>query len=107
MRYLPVRELHTCDTRRGQPGFLSHTSLLLLLYDSLVRILGVISVGVCIWDDESLSLVGRLVLILRTACGLSRGFSRVNCFREWWEGEFGPEDGRRKDRGGSGKNRAW
>ena len=27
--------------------------------------------------------------------------SCANRFREWWEGEFRPEDGRRKDRGGS------
>ena len=73
-------------------GFSSHELPPLLL----VQVLCVTLVAVCTWDEKSPPLldIGCLVWSL-----FGRSFSCANCFREWWAGEFRPEDGGRKDRG--------
>ena len=89
---------------RWVSGISSHASLLLLLRDSLVRVLRVIRLVVCMLMCLCRRLFG-CFFFFDQLCDLSRAFSCANRFEEWWEGDFGPENGRRKDSGGSGESR--
>ena len=89
---------------RWVSGLSSHASLLLLLCDSLARVLRVIRLVVCMWVSLCRRLVGWFSFFDQL-CDLSRAFSCPNRFGERWEGDFGLEDGRRKDSGGSGESR--
>ena len=73
---------------RWAGGFSSRASLLLLLCDSLVRVLRVILLAVCMRDGVFVAGLSSGLLLCDLLCNLGRVFSCENCLLERWEGDF-------------------